>query len=98
MYPIIPETLMNSFIRSQLNYCPLVWMFADRATNLMLNRILERALRLVCKDSESEIERLKKKYVPIHKHNLQLLMIEIFKTKINLNPTFMINIVYLEKC
>ena len=63
-------------------------MFHDRATNSKLNRIYERALRLVCKDSESELEKLKKKYGTIYQHNLQLLMIEIFKTKINLNPTF----------
>ena len=90
--PIKSEILMNSFIRSQFNYCPLVWMFHDRATNSKLNRIHERALRLVCKDSESELEKLKKKYGNIHQHNLQLLMIEIFKTKNNLNPTFMKNI------
>ena len=90
--PIKSEILMNSFIRSQFNYCPLVWMFHDRTTNSKLNRIHERALRLVCKDSESELEKLKKKYGTIHQHNLQLLMTEIFKTKNNLNPTFMKNI------
>ena len=90
--PIKSEILMNSFIRSQFNYCPLVWMFHERATNLKLNRIHERALQLVCKDSESELEKLKKKYGNIHLHNLQLLMIEIFETKNNLNPTFMKNI------
>ena len=58
--PIKSEILMNSFIRSQFNYCPLVWMFHDRATNSKLNRIHERPLRLVCKDSESELEKLKK--------------------------------------
>ena len=87
--PIKSEILMNSFIRSQFNYCPLVWMFHDRATNSKLNRIQERALRMVCKDSESGLADLKKKYGTIHQHNLQLLMIEIFKTKNNLNPTFM---------
>ena len=57
--PVKSEILMNSFIRSQFNYCPLVWMFHDRATNSKLNRIHERALRLVCKDSESELAELK---------------------------------------
>ena len=90
--PIKSEILMNSFIMSQFNYCPLVWMFHDRATNSKLNRIHERALRLVCKDSEPELEKLKEKYGTFHQHNLQLLMIEIFKTKNNLNPTFMKNI------
>ena len=60
---------------------PLVWMFHDRATNSKLNHIHERALRLVCRDSVSELEKLKKKYGTIHLNNLQLLMIEIFKTK-----------------
>ena len=67
-------------------------MFHDRATNSKLSRIHERALRLVCKDSESELEKFKKKYGTIHQHNLQLLIIEIFKTKNNLYPTFMKNI------
>ena len=44
---------------------------------------------MVRKDSESELEKLKKQYGTIHQHNLQLLMIDIFKTKNNLNPTFM---------
>ena len=87
--PIKSEIVMNSFIRSQFNYCPLVWMFHDRTTNSKLTRVHERALRLVCKDSESELEKLKKKYGTIHQHNLQLLMTEIFKTKNNLNPIFM---------
>ena len=54
--PIKSEILMNSFIRSQFNYCPLVWMFHDRATHSKLNHIHEKALRLVYKDSESELE------------------------------------------
>ena len=87
--PVKSEILMNSFISSQFNYCPLVWMFNDRATNAKLNRIFEKALRLVCKGSESKLGKLKEKYGTIHEHNLRLLMIEIFKTKNNLNPTFM---------
>ena len=31
--PIKSEMLINSFIRSQCNYCSLVWMFHDRANN-----------------------------------------------------------------
>ena len=54
------ENLMNSFIRSQFNYCPLVWMFHDRAADAKLSRIDERALWLVCKDNESELTELKK--------------------------------------
>ena len=40
--------------------CRLCKVFINRATNSKLNRIHERALRLVCKDSESEQEKLKR--------------------------------------
>ena len=86
------EILMNSFISSQFNYFPLVWMFSDRATNAKLNCSFEKVQRLVCKGSELKLKQIKEKYVTIHQHNLQLLMVEIFKTKNNLNPTFMKNI------
>ena len=85
--PVKSEILMNSFSSSQFNYCPLVWMFNERATNAKLNRTFEKALRLVCKCSESKLETLKEKYVVIHQHNLQLLLVEIFKTENNLSPT-----------
>ena len=56
MDPAKMETLMNAFIKSQFNYCPLVWMFHDRGSNTRINRIQERALELVCKDSGRELE------------------------------------------
>ena len=31
--PTKVEILMKSFIKSQLNYCPLVWMFHVRGSN-----------------------------------------------------------------
>ena len=64
-------------------------MFSDRATNAKLNCSFEKVQRLVCKGSELKLKQMKEKYVTIHQHNLQLLMVEIFKTKNNLNPTFM---------
>ena len=46
--------LMNSFIKSQLSYCPLIWMFHDRALNAKVNKIQERALRIVYKNSHAD--------------------------------------------
>ena len=48
--------------------------------------VCERALRIACKDSGSNSVN---KSLTIHQRNLQLLAIEIFKTKNNINPTFM---------
>ena len=66
----------------------IMWMLNERASNAKLIRPFEKALRLVCKDSELKLDKLKGKYMTIHQHNLQLLMVEIFKTKYNLNRTF----------
>ena len=90
--PVKSEILMNSFIISQFNYCPIVWMFSDKATNAKLNCTFEKAQRLVSKGSELKLKQIKEKSITIHQHNLQLLMVEIFKTKNNLNSTFMKNV------
>ena len=70
--PLKPEILINSFIQSQFNYCPLLWMFHDRVLNSKLNLIQERALRLVCTGSETECENLMKRTLTTHQHNQQL--------------------------
>ena len=41
------RNLMKAFITSQFSYCPLIWMFHSRNLNKKINRIHERALRLV---------------------------------------------------
>ena len=43
--------LMNALIISQFSYCPLVWMFHSRNTENRVNKVHERALRLVYDDS-----------------------------------------------
>ena len=45
------KSLMKAFITSQFNYCPLIWMFHSRQLNNRINKIQERALRLVYKDN-----------------------------------------------
>ena len=64
--PLRLEILINSFIKSQFNYCPLVWMFHDRVVTSKFNLIQERALRLVCKGSETECENLMKRTLTTH--------------------------------
>ena len=50
--------LMNSFIKSQFSYCPLIWMFHDRGLNAKVNKIQERALRIVYKTQKSHFQNL----------------------------------------
>ena len=85
------KLIMRSFIMSHFSYCPLIWMFHDRAANSRINKIHERALRIVYRETESSFNELlaKDNSVSVHQRNLQLLMIEIYKAKNSLNPPFM---------
>ena len=49
------RTLMKAFIESHFNYCPLILMFHSRIMNNKINRIHERALRLVFHDLSPSI-------------------------------------------
>ena len=83
---------MNAFITSQFSYCPLVWMSHSRAMNNRINKIHEKALRLVYKDKTnlSLDDLLKKgKSVSIHQRNLQMLGTEIYKARNDLGPEIM---------
>ena len=85
------ELTITSFVMSHFSYCPLVWMFHDRKSNNKINKIRERALRIIHKDSTSNFEELliKSNSVSVHQRNLQLLLTEIYKTVNNLNPSLM---------
>ena len=83
--------LLKAFIESQFSYCPLVWMFHNRTLNNRINKLHERALRLVYKDSRLTFEGLLEKddSVTIHHRNLQKLAIEIYKLLNNVSVPIM---------
>ena len=66
---------MKSYIFSQFNYYPLVWMCHSRSLNNKTNRIQERALRIAYRDYKSSFKELlqKDKSITIHQKNLQYL-------------------------
>ena len=72
---------MNAFITSQFGYCPLIWVCHNRNIHRQIDRIHERALRIVYIDNNLSFEELLKKSrsVSIHHRNLQQLAIEIYK-------------------
>ena len=80
--------IMKSFINSQFGYCPLVWLFHSRTLNTRINKIHERALRIVYDDKLSTFEDLLKrdKSVSIHIRNIQKLAIELFKVNNGVAP------------
>ena len=93
------KLLMNAFITSQFNYCPIIWMFCQRKSNNLINRIHERALRIAFNDYTSDFESLlcKDDSVTIHHRNIQALALEIYKTIHEINPVFMKDIFCLDK-
>ena len=85
------KLFMNSFIPSQFRYCPLIWVCHSGKLNNCLNKIHERALRIVYKDYDLCFEELliKSGSVKIHHRNLQILVTEIYKVINNLSPILM---------
>ena len=74
---------MDSFLGSQFNYCPLVWMNHSRRNNAKINNLHERCLRLICSDKKSSYEELLKKdeSVSIHHVNIQAFAAEMYDVK-----------------
>ena len=63
---------MKAFIESQFKCCPLVWMFhGNRGLNNAMNKIHERALRLIYSNTSSTYDELleKDKSFKIHHRN-----------------------------
>ena len=90
---ILPKQrlLMSSYITSQFNYFPLVWMIHNRKLNKKINKVHERALRILYGDHKTSFSELlnKDKSVTIHQRKLQYLLIEIYKIKNGILPTIM---------
>ena len=83
-YLISPYQLrlvLNSFIKGQFNYCPLIWMFSSKKSNNLVNKIHERTLRLIHNDYDKSFNDLLNidNEVTFHTKNIQKLMIEVYK-------------------
>ena len=92
------RTIMKAFIESQFGYCPLIWMFHNRTLNNRINKIHERALRLVYKDNTSTFSELLSRdgSFCIHHRNIQKLAIEMYKIKHSISPQLM-NDIFIQK-
>ena len=85
------KKIMNAFISSQFGYCPLIWMFHSRRLNNRINKIHERALRLVYQDDHLTFEQLLHMdgSCTIHERNIQILAIELYKIINGISLTMM---------
>ena len=80
--------IINAFVKSQFSYCSLIWMFHNRTLNNKINRLHERALRLVHKNYNGTFQDLLnlENGFSVHEKNLQKLATEMFKVKNKLSP------------
>ena len=83
--------VIESFVLANFNYCPLVWHFCSCESMRKLERIQERAFRLLLNDHESDYEQLLTKVnkPTLEIRRLKFLATENFKTINNLNPPYM---------
>ena len=85
------KSLMKTFVTSQFNYCSFIWKFHSRELNNRINRIHERALRLIYQDNSFSFAELLEKDNSVTKYRINLLVLakEIFKLKNGLAPEIM---------
>ena len=77
-------------IKSQFAYCPLVWIFCFRQSKNLINKVHERALKLIYQDNSNFEVLLEKQHnFSIHQRNLQVLMAEIYKIVNGIAPPIM---------
>ena len=93
------KRIFSSFIKSQVNYCPLVWMVFTKNSIGRINSIHERCLRLIQQNYTSDFEVLlknsNKKTVP--QKCIELLMTEVYKYQNGLSPDILSDIFKLRE-
>ena len=82
--------VFNSFVRANLNYCPLVWINRNKTDLARLEKVQERAIRLVFSDRTSDYaDLLKRAGVPFVLTRWQrVLATEVFKALKGLSPPY----------
>ena len=92
--------ICKSFIMSNFNYCPIVWMFTGKKSLDRIENIQKRALRFVLDDYRSSYhDLLIQTEVPgIKIMTLRLLAIEVFKCVNKLNPEYLNEMFTMKKC
>ena len=83
--------LHKSMIKSQFNYCPLVWMFCSRQLNNLINKVHEKGLRLIYLDETKDFQQLLRgqSEITIHQRSLQVLVPELYKIVNGIAPPIM---------
>ena len=87
--------IYKSFIRSNFNYCPLVWHFCSKTSSKKMEKLQYRALRLVFNDFVSSYESLldRVNMPTLHISRIRLIANETFKILNNMSPVYLQDLV-----
>ena len=85
------EVLINTYIISNFNYCPFVWLFASTQSLNKIENLQKQSLRCLYDDVEASYEHLLSKggKPKMNVSRLGTLCVKICKTLNDLNPSFM---------
>ena len=81
------KILLNSFIMSNFNYCPLVYHICGKVNTCRMERVLHRGLRIVFNDYVTDIHKLREeaKVSTLFMARLRLLGLYIYKSVYDLS-------------
>ena len=93
------KIIYQSFVASNFNYCPLVWHFCGKVNNTKLEKIQERALKIIYKDYDSTYSELicKANSKTLLISRLHLILCEAFKSINKINPPCLHNLFEVKK-
>ena len=83
--------IINAYVKSLFNYCPLVWMFCDRGIIHKMNKIHKPSLRLLLKNYKDDFQDLLRSSgdISIHQRCINSLLTEVYKYIHGLSPEIM---------
>ena len=86
--------LYNSYIRCNFDYCSTVWMFTNKSNLQKLDKLNERAIRMVHNEYGSDyIDLLSQtKSHNIYNMCLKTLAVEMYKVRNNISPDYLMNL------
>ena len=91
-------TVFKSFIRSNFNFCPIIWHFCSQTNTEKLEKLQYRALRIVYNDFQSSYEDLLHRVntTTLHLGRMQSIAIETFKCLNGIAPEYIRDLVKLK--
>ena len=84
------KIMYNSYINSNFNYCPLIWMYSGKTSLNQLEQTDKRALRFVTNDCNSDYQLLcaKENQLSIYKKFIKFVAIQMYKIRKKIAPPY----------